>query len=303
MRNKIILLASILLSVVYSCTKDFDEINERPDALSVSDVSAKFFVTSLQKGLFKPTAGPLWFGQIFHQDQYAGQHSGGHSQYAWDGNFGWEYTNWLQEGTNGWLAGYNSSLTAYMNLVSEGGVLENDQYYAIGLIMKGLYYQLYTDQVGMIPYSEASDPDITLPRYDAQIDIYRGVISELNQAISIIGNNSVSGDGVDRLAENDILFNGDMQKWKKLAASEAEAIVKGLVPGDAAGHYDIGLNHAMELWGAAVDADFLASDMGTLSGSTEEKLEKLQLKGGLLIIPTDMKHGQLSEIQVIHLLQ
>ena len=70
MRNKIILLASILLSVVYACTKDFDEINERPDALSVSDVSAKFFITSLQKGLFKPTAGPLWFGQIFHQDQY-----------------------------------------------------------------------------------------------------------------------------------------------------------------------------------------------------------------------------------------
>lgn len=219
MRNKIILLASILLSVVYSCTKDFDEINERPDALSVSDVSAKFFVTSLQKGLFKPTAGPLWFGQIFHQDQYAGQHSGGHSQYSWDGNFGWEYTNWLQEGTNGWLAGYNSSLTAYMNLVGEGGVLENDQYYAIGLIMKGLYYQLYTDQVGMIPYSEASNPDITLPRYDAQIDIYRGVISELNRAIDIIGDNSFSGDGVNRLTDNDVLFNGDMQKWKKLANS------------------------------------------------------------------------------------
>jgi hypothetical protein len=218
MKSRILLLG-LFLGVMVSCTDDFNEINVQPDALAVSDVSAKFFVTSLQKGLFKPVAGPLWFGQIFHQDQYAGQHAGGHSQYSWDGNFGWEYTGWLQEGTNGWLAGYNSSLTAYMNLVGEGGVLENDQYYAIGLIMKGLYYQLYTDQVGMIPYSEASDPEITLPKYDEQIDIYRGVISELSQAISIIGNKTETGQGVDRLAENDVLFNGNMQNWKQLANS------------------------------------------------------------------------------------
>ena len=87
MKNKSIMKKGILffglfLGIIVSCTDDFNEINEQPDALSVSDVSAKFFVTSLQKGLFKPVAAPLWFGQIFHQDQYAGQHAGGHSQYA-----------------------------------------------------------------------------------------------------------------------------------------------------------------------------------------------------------------------------
>ncbi len=217
--KKINIIVCLSLIFAVSCTDDFNEINEQPDALSVSDVSAKFFVTNIQKGLFKPVAGALWFGQIFHQDQYAGQHSGGHSQYAWDGNFGWEYTAWLQEGTNGWLAGYNSSLTSYLKQVGEGGALENDQYYAIGLIMKGLYYQLYTDQVGMIPYSEASDPDIKLPKYDEQIDIYKGVIAELNEAISLIGSNTSTGEGVNLLRENDVIFNGDMQKWKQLANS------------------------------------------------------------------------------------
>ena len=217
--KKINIIVCLSLIFAVSCTDDFNEINEQPDALSVSDVSAKFFVTNIQKGLFKPVAGALWFGQIFHQDQYAGQHSGGHSQYAWDGNFGWEYTSWLQEGTNGWLAGYNSSLTSYLKQVGEGGALENDQYFAIGLIMKGLYYQLYTDQVGMIPYSEASDPDIKLPKYDEQIDIYKGVIAELNEAISLIGSNTSTGEGVNLLRENDVIFNGDMQKWKQLANS------------------------------------------------------------------------------------
>ena len=473
-----LIFTSLFLIVAFSCTQDFDEINEQPDALSVEDVSAKFFVTTLQQKLFKPEATPVWFGQIFHQDQYAGHHAGGHSQYGWDGAFGWEYAAWLQEGTNGWLSGYNSTLTAFLNLVGTGGTLENEQYYAIGLIMKGFYYHLYTDNVGMIPYSQASNPDVLLPEYDSQITIYKGVIAELNQAIGIIGDNTTTGPGVEQLGENDVLFNGNMQDWKKLAnslklrmalrangapgddfaataASEAissgvlgdrdalfdsynvvsniwvehcnygdiyygfgaagawksgeplinalqlnndprlemiaspakggtviityptegelvslindhvdflkntlddaglvqdldytwtetaddltitmpentnyvglplrlspkiksyfngdlfsdpadiiinksnegedifpfvvmaaadshfmiaEAIVKGLVSGDAAGHYDIGLNHAMELWGAAVDADFLASDMGTLSGSTEEKLEKI----------------------------
>lgn len=221
MKNEFLRLlgVSIFLSLLVSCTADFDEINEQPDALAVTDVSAKFFVTSLQKGLFKPAALPLWYGQIFHQDQYAGQHSGGHSQYNWDGNFGWEYASWLQEGSNSWLAAYNTGLTSYLQFVGPGGTLENDQYYAIGLIMKGFYYQLYTDQVGMIPYSEASDPDITLPSYDEQIDIYKGVISELDQAITSIGDNSSTGVGVEKLAENDVLFNGDMQKWKQLANS------------------------------------------------------------------------------------
>ena len=473
-----VLLTSLFLIIAFSCTKDFDEINEQPDALSVDDVSAKFFVTSLQQQLFKPAAVPVWFGQIFHQDQYAGHHAGGHSQYSWDGAFGWEYTNWLQEGTNGWLAGYNSTLTAFLNLVGEGGTLENNQYYAIGLIMKGFYYNLYTDNVGMIPYSQASNPDILLPAYDSQIDIYKGVIAELDDAIEIIGDNTVTGPGVEQLAENDVLFNGNMQDWKKLAnslklrmalrahgapgdnfsanaASEAiasgvladrdalftsynevsniwvehcnygdiwygfgeggawktgeplvnalqhhsdprlglitkpakggtvvitfptegetvaliqdhvdflkstlddaglvqdvdytwtetgndltitmpentnylglplrlspkiksyfngnlfsdpadivinksneggdifpfvvmsaadshfmiaEAIVKGMVSGDAAGHYDIGLNHAMGLWGTAVDSDFMASEMGMLSGTNEQQLEKI----------------------------
>lgn len=219
MKTRILILSSLFLAFAVSCTDDFNEINEQPDALSVNDVSAKYFVTSLQKSLFKPVAGPLWFGQIFHQDQYAGQHAGGHAQYGWDGDFGWNYTNWLQEGTNSWLAGYNTGITTFLNFVGPGGTLENDQYYAIGLIMKGLYYQLYTDQVGMIPYSEASDPDITLPKYDAQIDIYKGIISELDQAMTTIGSNTATGQGVDKLLENDVLFNGDLQKWKQLANS------------------------------------------------------------------------------------
>ena len=56
----------------------------------------------------------------------------------------------------------------------------------------------------------------------------------------------------------------------------AEAIVKGLASvGDASSYYQSGLTHAMNYWGTAVSGDFSASDMGTLSGTMEEKLEKI----------------------------
>ena len=51
----------------------------------------------------------------------------------------------------------------YMNNVKPGGTLEDQMYYALGLVMKGFYYQQYTEAFGMIPFTEASDSSITLP--------------------------------------------------------------------------------------------------------------------------------------------
>ncbi len=49
--------------------------------------------------------------------------------------------------------------------------------------------------------------------------IYKGIIAELDQAITIIGSNTTTGEGVDQLGENDVIFGGNMQNWKKLANS------------------------------------------------------------------------------------
>lgn len=55
----------------------------------------------------------------------------------------------------------------------------------------------------------------------------------------------------------------------------AEAIVKGLASGDANTYYQLGLEKAMDIWDTAPTAEFLASEMGSLTGTTEEKLEKI----------------------------
>ena len=220
MKNITLIFTCLLLVSAVSCTDDFDEINEQPDALSVDDVSAKFFVTSIQQKVFRGDIFKLWYGDVFAADQYSGFFAGGHSDYGFTGDFGWDYNSALTNfGSWDPYSGMNSAITSYMNLVGKDGTLENDQYYALGLIVKGFYYQLFTDQFGSIPFSEASNPDIKLPKYDDQIDIYKGIISDLDEAISIIGSNTTTGSGVDMLSDNDVIFNGNMQNWKKLANS------------------------------------------------------------------------------------
>ena len=221
MKNKILIIcSSFLIATMLSCTDDFNEINTQPDALSTDDISAKFFVTNIQQKLLRPTMIPLWFGDVIQPDQFSGQTANGWAGSDWDGDLGWLYNSTYQDlGSWDWLAGYNSDLTSYMNNVKPGGTLEDEMYYALGLVMKGFYYQQYTEAFGMIPFTEASDPNITLPKYDDQLTIYKGIIADLDEAIAIIGSGTEAGSGFGILRENDVIFGGDMQKWKQLANS------------------------------------------------------------------------------------
>ena len=77
-----------------------------------------------------------------------------------------------------------------------------------------------TDCYGDLPYSEAlqgktganGGPSIYLPKFDTQQDIYAGLIQELKDANGLL-------NASKELIQSDILFNGDVMKWKKFANS------------------------------------------------------------------------------------
>ena len=120
----ILILFSFVLAFVLSCTKDFNEINEKPDALTSEDVSAKYFVTNVQTGLFAPNRYPYWRGPIIHWDRYAGQTTFGFSACWWDDGLGYDYhAGYTDAVHDACLASYNSNLTAFTNFVKEGGAL------------------------------------------------------------------------------------------------------------------------------------------------------------------------------------
>ena len=84
---------------------------------------------------------------------------------------------------------------------------------AIAKIVKANYIQILTDFYGDMPYSEAFKGQNNLaPKYDKGEDIYKASYAELENAKALID----SGAG-DEVGAVDIVFGGDMAKWKAFA--------------------------------------------------------------------------------------
>lgn len=87
------------------------------------------------------------------------------------------------------------------------GPIENQL--AVAKILKAYYFWHITDRWGDVPYTEALKgiSNIT-PAYDEQSVIYDSLFNLLSSAVSM----SVTGN-----INNDIIYGGDINKWKKLA--------------------------------------------------------------------------------------
>lgn len=83
-------------------------------------------------------------------------------------------------------------------------------------IVRVIMYHRLTDLYGDIPYSEAgrgATDGITQPKYDAQSDIYADMLANLESAANGLNASGRSfGDG-------DLIYQGDVEQWRKLANS------------------------------------------------------------------------------------
>ena len=87
----------------------------------------------------------------------------------------------------------------------------NENQIAIARILKAYYFWWLTDRWGDIPYTDAlkGDPNVT---FDTQEVIYKDLIKELTEAIAQF----TTGGAV---VKGDIIYGGDIAKWKKFANS------------------------------------------------------------------------------------
>ncbi|UOB18277.1 SusD/RagB family nutrient-binding outer membrane lipoprotein [Abyssalbus ytuae] len=213
---KLIVFTTLYLLVV-SCTEDFDELNTDQQGFTEEEVSAKFFLTSVQYLLYSPDRYPYWRAHLIHADRFAGHFCFGHNASWWSDGLGYTYDAGYTDAAYDWLAGYFGKVKSFQELTAVGGEYENQYMYAMALIIKGLYYQMYTDTFGMVPFTEAGVEGILTPVYDEQKVIYEGIIADLDEAVNIIGDAENTGIGIEEVRENDLYCGGDLQKWKRLA--------------------------------------------------------------------------------------
>ena len=201
-RSKILLAGSLLW--MSACTGDFDEVNTNPNN-PLSGTPELFMPHGIQSAIDIQSGGSLGmdigegFSQHWARIQYTDID---------------QYTVSSDVYTAGWQGLYIESLADYQRIYKLGQESGNTNYQAAAVIMRSLAFSLLTDIYGDIPYTDALKglEDNFLPKYDAQKDVYAGLIAELKTA-----GESIDVANTSMPISGDILFAGNMLKWKKFA--------------------------------------------------------------------------------------
>lgn len=91
----------------------------------------------------------------------------------------------------------------------------NDNQIAVAKTLRAFFYMTLTDILGPIPYSDAfkgESDGVWTPKFDSQESIYASLDAELQAAFAQFDTNG-------SLTDADILYKGDISKWKKFNAT------------------------------------------------------------------------------------
>lgn len=208
--KKLIYITGILVAFVsiFSCTKDFENINTNPNAPLQVQPSLL-----LRQVIYN-------YGEEMSYEGFVAGNLLGQYLTALDFNlFDRHALKSPQLGGNPWPVIF-TNLRDNEIILNQSRTTEAFRVYeGPALIMKAYMAAALTDIYGDVPYFEAfkGKEITTTPKYDAQVDIYLaegGILDNLDKGIEAINNYN----GAIKL-EGDILFNGNLNNWVKFANS------------------------------------------------------------------------------------
>jgi hypothetical protein len=120
----------------------------------------------------------------------------------------------VRSGTSGGWNMYSSALEDLQRMINKGLTSNTSNWSAVGRILKSYTFSVMTDAMGDLPYSQALKGDTVLaPAYDTQQQIYAGMFADLATA-----NTEINPAGIG-FATGDLIYDGDMDQWKKFGNS------------------------------------------------------------------------------------
>ena len=247
----IILSAALLAGISSSCSDSYmEDLNTDKSKANSIDPNAQLTTAELQ------TYGDLGMVEIYRNYLYAFTQQ---LMGCWNTtNYGGRHTVDNNEMGRIWTSFYPKAiknLTDAIHRSAEDGNRKNIN--AILRIYRVYMMSVITDIYGDAPYSEAGQgylKEIYNPKYDTQEDIYNDFFTELKDAASAL-------DAANDRITGDVIYNGDVAKWIKLANS-------------------LRLRYAMRISDVAPEKarkefeDALASEGGVLTSGSDDALIK-----------------------------
>ncbi|WP_236059591.1 SusD/RagB family nutrient-binding outer membrane lipoprotein [Chitinophaga rhizophila] len=187
--KKILSIAAMVLVVATGCKK-FEDFQTDPNKSTVSTPDL-LLNTVIQQG-FQSTS----LGAALATRQMVFVNSVSNEQY-----YGWTRANFNT---------YNN-LRQVMKMEAEANRMQKPEYLPLAKFFKAYNFMKLTNTFGDVPYFSAlkGEQDTLSPVYDRQQDIYLDVLNELKEANELITTNTPNVQG-------DIVYGGNMQKWKRL---------------------------------------------------------------------------------------
>lgn len=202
-KNAIWFVASLAL-MLHSCDEvDFGSANEDPNGPTAAVTSQ--LLTEAQKDV--SVIGTHLSGVLFTQQLTEGQYPG-QSRYATlTYNYSGYYTGSIQNLNE--IIKLNTDDATKAEALAYGN---NNNQIAVAKILRAFILQFMTDRWGALPWTEAFQGiENPQPKFNTQEEIYNIMFDDVEDAISKINN----GTG----PEGDVMFSGDMDKWRLFANS------------------------------------------------------------------------------------
>ncbi|MFD1144899.1 SusD/RagB family nutrient-binding outer membrane lipoprotein [Larkinella insperata] len=204
-----------VLTLAGSCTKDFDEINISPN--DPTSISPQYLLPyALESSIDRYWGVRTRFERLNLDGAMCWMQYLTRNIYSNEGD---NYEVSVGFYNNNWKGFFNDSQVNFQRIIAlsgPGGQFENSNYEGVALVMRSWVFSLLTDTYGPIPYNDAlkgtaAEPNYT-PTYDPVEAVYAGILADLKTANEklTVGGAAISGD---------ILYGGDVLKWKKFANS------------------------------------------------------------------------------------
>jgi hypothetical protein len=200
MKKYLILPVTVVLFA--ACSESLDDINKNPNATEYPNPA--YLLTGVEKngadlywGNSLNYGGLLLFVQHWAAIQYT------------------DVDRYRISNTDGivtvpWNTGYTTLINNLNLILSMNDATTNANYKGVALALRSWVFLLLTDLYGDIPCSEAGKSIV--PVFDTQQSVYASLQADLNEALTLLDTNAGTVAG-------DVVYNGDITKWRKFAAS------------------------------------------------------------------------------------
>lgn len=204
--KKINLIVLLFIGLVFvSCDKDFDELNQNPN--NPTSVPSELLLGNMLRAT----------GDVMYSTFNGGDMGACWAQHFAKVQYNDEERYIPRESAIGnvWAALYESVAADAKVMYNLAVTEDNEISQGVALTMQAYAFLLLTDLYGDIPFTEAlQGADNISPVYDSQQTVYNGCLSLLDEAMAKL--NPANGE---LNSSQDIVYGGDVSKWKKFAAS------------------------------------------------------------------------------------